>query len=109
MKTRPANFHGVKGKSGAWNKREEWSYRELLTLSKTEIVRLAKKYKHAAGDQSDKHYKFWLEAALALILKDLPVKGEGFESKTFILQYPEGYKKKDESSKSVEAIPSGVH
>ncbi len=64
---------GKKGQK-AWNKREEWDYRDLLLLGKSELLRLGKKYKSAAGDETDKNYRFWLDCALALVLKDMPNK-----------------------------------
>lgn len=67
---------GKKGQK-AWNKREEWDYRDLLLLGKSELLRLGKKYSKSAGDPTDKHYKFWLECSLALVLKDMPNKIDG--------------------------------
>jgi hypothetical protein len=54
-------------------------------------------------------FKWLCDLKAQFELKTMPIKGEGFEHKSFILQYPEGYKKPDVNSPSAEAVPSRVY
>ena len=71
---------GVKYRSGGWNKREEFEWRDLWGMSKTELVRLAKKYKKYRNneiDGKDRLYIKWLDISSAIFIKGIPVKIDG--------------------------------
>ena len=95
---------GVAGRSGAWNKRGEWDFRELLKLSGTELVRLGKKYAKAAGKPTHRLYMKWLDISLAICLKAMPTKvhGEGFDQhKHFTIIFPSGVKIESHDSNGI--------
>jgi hypothetical protein len=79
---------GKKGQK-AWNKREEYEWRDIWTLSKTELSSLAqyfarqiKKYKdfetaYSTDDNFRKLYNKWLEISTTVFVKGIPQKIEG--------------------------------
>lgn len=97
---------GKKGQK-AWNKRDEYEWRDLWSLSKTDLMDLAgyfkrqiKKYKDFetayAGDENfRKLYNKWLEISTTVFVKGIPqkIEADGFqEHKHFTIVFPPGVK-----------------
>lgn len=81
---------GVKNKSGGWNKRQEYDWRDLISENKTFLLKLAKKYTKHIKDFEDeeiadivsdpKKFKLMMKAidvGTAICIKAMPSKIEG--------------------------------
>lgn len=95
---------GKKGRSGGWNKREDWDWSDLIGENKTLLLKLAKRMRIDAGDlepekleaimqNPDKRKLFFksLDIATAVVVKSMPTKleGTGEEGEIVIAYLPE--------------------
>ena len=58
-----------------WNKSLEFDWRELVELSRAELVKVGKRYKSVSKKNIDVHdrlYRMWFEACVAICMKSMP-------------------------------------